>query len=107
VPAIYTVPDCELTMTKKELINKVQQSLNLYTYKDTAYAVNIVFDSMMDALKKDEKIEIRGFGNLTVRKRKSRIGRNPKSGAAVKLEARKVPFFKTGKDLRLMVNNKK
>jgi integration host factor beta subunit len=94
-------------MTKKELINKVQQLLKVYSYKDAAYSVNIMFDSMVDALKRNEKIEIRGFGNFTVRERKSRVGRNPKSGAVVTLGIRKVPFFKTGKELRLMVNKKK
>ena len=94
-------------MTKKDLINKVQQSLKVYAYKDVAYSVNIIFDSMVDALKRNERIEIRGFGNLTIRERKSRLGHNPKSGAEVKLGERKVPFFKTGKELRQMVNNNK
>jgi len=61
---------------------------------------------MVDALKRGERIEIRGFGNMTVRERKSRIGRNPKSGAEVTLENRKAPFFKTGKELRLKVDKK-
>jgi integration host factor subunit beta len=91
-------------MTKKDLIVKSQEKLKVYNYKDVAYAVNIIFDSMTDAMKDEGRIEIRGFGNFTVRKRKSRVGRNPKSGAAVKLEERNVPFFKTGKELRLMVN---
>ena len=94
-------------MTKRDLIVKLQETLKVYSHKDVAYAVNIIFDSMVDALKCGERIEIRGFGNMTVRERKSRIGRNPKSGAEVKLEERKVPFFKTGKELRIMVDNKK
>lgn len=61
---------------------------------------------MVDALKRGERIEIRGFGNLTIRERKARLGRNPKSGAEVKLENRKIPFFKTGKELKLKVDNK-
>jgi integration host factor beta subunit len=93
-------------MTKKDLINKVQEILKVYSHKDVAYSVNIIFEAIADALKRDERIEIRGFGNLTIRKRKSRLGRNPKSGTAVKLAERKVPFFKTGKELREMVNNK-
>lgn len=93
-------------MTKKDLIVKLQEKLKVYTQKDVAYAVNIIFDSMTDALKRGERIEIRGFGNITVRERKARLGRNPKSGAEVKLEKRKTPFFKTGKELRLMVDNK-
>ncbi|MGV8056487.1 MAG: HU family DNA-binding protein [Smithellaceae bacterium] len=93
-------------MTKKDLIIKLQETLKVYAHKDVSYAVNIIFDSMVDALKRGERIEIRGFGNLTVRERKSRLGRNPKSGAAVQLEKRKAPFFKTGKELRLMVDQK-
>jgi nucleoid DNA-binding protein len=59
---------------------------------------------MIKAIRREERIEIRGFGNFTIRERKPRLGRNPKSGAEVKLEKRKVPFFKTGKELREMVN---
>jgi integration host factor beta subunit len=94
-------------MTKNDLIKKLQETLKVYSYKDMAYVVNIIFDSMTDALKRRERIEVRGFGNITIRERRSRLGRNPKSGAEVKLGERKVPFFKTGKELREMVNNKK
>jgi integration host factor subunit beta len=62
---------------------------------------------MADAISRGERIELRGFGSFEVRERKPRMGRNPKSGAEVKLQERKVPFFKTGKELRIMVNNKK
>jgi integration host factor beta subunit len=94
-------------MTKNDLIKEVQGSLKAYSYKDVTYAVNIIFDSMIKAIKHGERIEIRGFGNFTIRERKPRLGRNPKSGAEVKLEKRKVPFFKTGKELREMVNKKR
>ena len=93
-------------MTKKDLIIKLQDELKVYTRKDVAYAVNIIFDSMVEALKRSERIEIRGFGNITIRERKARLGRNPKSGAEVKLEKRKIPFFKTGKELKLKIDNK-
>ena len=94
-------------MTKNDLIKKLQEELKSYSLRDVTYAVNIIFDSMISAIKRGERIELRGFGSFTVRERKPRLGRNPKSGAEVKLEERKVPFFKTGKELRLMVNNKK
>ena len=94
-------------MTKNDLIKKLQEELKSYSLRDVTYAVNIIFDSMISAIKRGERIELRGFGSFTVRKRKPRLGRNPKSGAEVKLKERKVPFFKTGKELRLMVNNKK
>ena len=94
-------------MTKNDLIKKLQKELKTYSLKDVTYAVNIIFDSMVDAIKRGERIELRGFGSFEVRERKPRMGRNPKSGAQVKLQERKVPFFKTGKELRIMVNNKK
>ena len=94
-------------MTKNDLIKKLQEELKSYSLQDVTYAVNIIFDSMINAIKHGERIELRGFGSFTVRERKPRLGRNPKSGAEVKLKERKVPFFKTGKELRLMVNNKK
>jgi integration host factor beta subunit len=94
-------------MTKNDLIKKLQEELKSYPLQDVTYAVNIIFDSMINAIKRGERIELRGFGSFVVRERKPRLGRNPKSGAEVKLKERKVPFFKTGKELRLMVNNKK
>jgi integration host factor beta subunit len=94
-------------MTKNDLIKKLQEELKTYSLKDVNYAVEIIFDSMTDAIKRGERIELRGFGSFVVRERKPRMGRNPKSGAEVKLQERKVPFFKTGKELRLMVDNKK
>jgi nucleoid DNA-binding protein len=60
---------------------------------------------MCDALKKGEKVEIRGFGSFTIRERDAREARNPKSGAVVNIPAKKVPFFKTGKELRERVDN--
>jgi integration host factor beta subunit len=94
-------------MTKNDLIKKLQEELKSYSLQDVTYAVNIIFDSMINAIKHGERIELRGFGSFVVRERKPRLGRNPKSGAQVKLKERKVPFFKTGKELRLMVDNKK
>ena len=94
-------------MTKSDLIKKLHQKFKTYTYRDMYEAVNIIFDSMVDALKRDERIEVRGLGTFTIRERKSRLGRNPKSGEQVELKERKVPFFKTGKELKMMVDNKK
>jgi integration host factor beta subunit len=93
-------------MTKSDLINKVQKKFKIYLNKDITYAVNIIFASMAETMKNGERIEIRGFGNFTIRERKPRIARNPKSGNQVKLEKRKTPFFKTGKELRKKVDYK-
>lgn len=94
-------------MTKNELIGKTHEKFKAYSQKDIALAVETIFDSMITAMEKDERIEIRGFGTFSIRSRKPRIGRNPKSGALVELGDRKVPFFKTGKDLRLKVDGKR
>lgn len=94
-------------MTKNDLIKKLQEELKSYSLQDVTYVVNIIFASMIDAIKRGERIELRGFGSFEIRERKARMGRNPKSGAEVKLGKRKVPFFKTGKELRIMVNNNK
>lgn len=94
-------------MTKNQLISKTQAKFKIYPQKDIALAVQTILDSMVGALRKNERIEIRGFGTFMIRERKSRVGRNPKSGAEVALDDRRVPFFKTGKDLRLRVDKKR
>ncbi|MBP7341406.1 MAG: integration host factor subunit beta [Smithellaceae bacterium] len=94
-------------MTKSDLIKKTQLQFRTYSQKDIALAVQTIVDSMIGALKKNERIEIRGFGTFSIRERKPRLGRNPKSGAQVVLGDRRAPFFKTGKDLRQKVDGKK
>lgn len=68
--------------------------------------INAIFDSMVDALVQGDRIEIRGFGSFVVKQRRARQGRNPKSGALVSVAAKRVPFFKVGKELRLRVDGK-
>ncbi|NLA42343.1 MAG: integration host factor subunit beta [Smithella sp.] len=94
-------------MTKNELIKKVRVKCKIYPQRDIALAVQAILDAIVVALKKNDRIEIRGFGVFTVRERKSRMARNPKSGARVALKDRRVAFFKTGKDLRLRVDNRR
>ena len=94
-------------MTKNELIKKVRVKCKTYPQRDIALAVQAILDAIVVALKKNDRIEIRGFGVFTVRERKSRMARNPKSGARVALKDRRVAFFKTGKDLRLKVDQKR
>ena len=91
-------------MTKRELVKKVQEEIGHYPSKDIAYVVYLIFEAMSSALKRGERIEIRGFGNFTVRRRREIQGRNPKTSNAINLPARKVPFFKVGKDLYDMIN---
>ena len=92
-------------MTKSELVEKMVDSHSMLTRKEMEMVVNIIFDSMTDALKSGEKVEIRGFGSFTIRERDAREARNPKSGEVVNIPAKKTPFFKTGKELRERVDN--
>ena len=91
-------------MTKRELVKKVQEEIGHYPPKDIAFVVYLIFAAMSGALKRGERIEIRGFGNFTVRNRREIRGRNPKTSDVINLPARKVPFFKVGKDLYDMIN---
>lgn len=91
-------------MTKSELIDKIAEANGFLNRKESELVVNIIFDSMSEALKEGDKVEIRGFGSFTVREREAREARNPKNGDLVKIPAKKTPFFKTGKELKERVN---
>jgi len=91
-------------MTKAELVEEVARSTEL-TKKHAEIIVNTVFESIVDSLKAGEKIELRGFGSFRIRRRGSRMGRNPKTGDRVKVPAKRIPYFKPGKDLREMLND--
>lgn len=91
-------------MTKSELVEKIMEANSFLNRKESELVVNIIFDSMANALKDGDKVEIRGFGSFTVRERESREARNPKNGEVVTIPAKKTPFFKTGKELRERVN---
>lgn len=92
-------------MTKADLVDKVT-ALGDLTRRDGEVIVDVLFDSVIGALKSGDKIEIRGFGSFRTRQRNSRIGRNPKTGAKVDVPAKKVPFFKPSKELRDLINPK-
>ena len=91
-------------MTKSELIERVVQTHGMLNMKASEIVVNTVFDSIEEALKSGDKVEIRGFGSFTVRERLGREARNPKSGEVVRIPSKKTPFFKTGKELKERVN---
>lgn len=91
-------------MTKAELVEMVAEEINL-TKKQTEVIVNILFNSITEALSRGDKVELRGFGSFRIRNRNPREGRNPKTGDTVHIPAKKVPFFKAGKELRAMVDN--
>jgi integration host factor subunit beta len=91
------------SMTKAELVEDVARAAEL-TKKDAERLVEIVFESIIDTLNKGEKIELRGFGSFRVRERGARRGRNPKTGDPVDIPAKRVPYFKPGKELKELIN---
>ena len=90
-------------MTKADLVEKVT-SLGDLTRRDGEVIVDTIFGSVIGALQKGDKIEIRGFGSFRTRQRRGRIGRNPKTGEKVEVPAKKIPFFKPSKELKDFVN---
>ena len=90
-------------MTKADLIDEVSRLAEL-TRKDSEIIVETIFDSIIEAIQKGEKIEIRGFGSFRTRERRGRVGRNPKTGEKVEVPAKRIPFFKPSKELKDLVN---
>ena len=91
-------------MTKSGLIQDVAQRTPHISKRDTEVVVNTIFDAMVDALKRGDRIEIRGFGSFQVKLRDARDGRNPKTGEPVHIGSKRTPFFKVGKELKEMVD---
>jgi integration host factor subunit beta len=91
------------TLTKADLIEEVLKVAEL-PRKESETIVETIFESIIDALQKGDKIEIRGFGSFRTRQRRGRIGRNPKTGEKVEVPAKKIPFFKPSKELKDFVN---
>lgn len=94
-------------MTKSELIQRLaERNPHLYL-RDVEKIVETIFDEITDALANGDRVELRGFGAFSVKHRDARIGRNPRTGEAVQVEAKRLPFFKTGKALRERLNEEK
>jgi integration host factor subunit beta len=90
-------------MKKSDLVQAVSRATGLSgALSDTV--VTAVFEKIIEALVKGERVEVRGLGSFEVRQRPARVGRNPRTGALVKVAARRVPFFKMGKELRAILN---
>ena len=90
-------------MTKSDLIDVLSIKENL-TEKNASEIVNLIFDGFVNALKEGGRIEIRGLGSFTVREYGGYTGRNPKTGAKTQVGAKRLPFFKVGKELKTRVN---
>lgn len=93
-----------MKINKKELIDRISRNQNQLPHRDIELVVKSIINRMTKALSSGERIEIRGFGSFSLRYRKPRMGRNPKSGAKVHISERYVPHFKPGKNLKKRVN---
>ena len=91
------------TMTKADLVEEVIRATEL-PRKESETIVETIFESIIQTLKEDKKIEIRGFGSFRTRQRRGRVGRNPKTGEKVEVPAKRIPFFKPSKELKEFVN---
>ncbi len=92
-------------MTKSELVQRLAD-LNPHLYlRDVEKIVDTFFDDITNALVRGDRIELRGFGAFSVKERAPRTGRNPRTGETVEVEAKRLPFFKTGKGLRDRLND--
>jgi len=93
-------------MTKSDLILRLAELYPNLLQKDIERIVGTVFDEITNALARGNRVELRGFGAFSVKKRDARVGRNPRTGASVSVQEKVVPFFKTGKQLRDRLNGR-
>ena len=91
-------------MTKSELILKLAERHPHLYHRDVEKLVSTIFEEISAALERGDRVELRGFGAFSVKRRDARIGRNPRTGDSVKVDKKAVPFFKTGKQLRERLN---
>ncbi len=91
-------------MIRSELIQKISEENPHLFQRDVERIVNTVFEEIIDAMSRGDRVELRGFGAFSVKRRDARQGRNPRTGESVSVEEKHVPFFKTGKLLRERLN---
>ncbi len=92
-------------MIKSELVTQIAQANPHLYQRDVERIVNTVFDEISSALARGDRVELRGFGAFSVKERPARTGRNPRTGEPVHVKAKRVPFFKTGKEMRERLNS--
>ena len=92
-------------MIKSELIEKLAVENPHLFHRDIENIVNAILDEISDAMTRGDRVELRGFGAFSVKSRPPRVGRNPRTGEQVEVDAKHVPFFKTGKEMRERLNN--
>lgn len=93
-----------LAMTKSDLIQRLAEKNPHLYQRDVEKIVATIFNEITEALARGDRVELRGFGAFSVKRRDARIGRNPRTGDAVQVGAKHIPFFKTGKQLRDRLN---
>ncbi|MBI1415988.1 MAG: integration host factor subunit beta [Limimaricola sp.] len=91
-------------MIRSELIQRISDENPHLYQRDVERIVNTIFEQVTEAMARGDRVELRGFGAFSVKRRDSRIGRNPRTGESVEVEEKHVPFFKTGKLLRDRLN---
>lgn len=91
-------------MIKSELVHKMSERYPYLYHQDLESIVNVVLAEIVNAMKDHDRVELRGFGSFSVRSRDARKGRNPRTGSSVEVEAKRVPFFKAGREQRLRLN---
>ena len=92
-------------MLRSELVTRLAEERPHLPIKRVEQAVDIIFEEISAALERGDRVELRGFGAFSVRQREARKGRNPRTGESVSVPAKKVPFFKAGKELRMRIND--
>jgi len=93
-------------MTKSELIQRIAEMNPHLYHRDVERIVTTIFDEVGEALSRGNRVELRGFGAFSVKHRDARVGRNPRTGSAVAVSEKYIPFFKTGKQLRERLNTR-
>jgi len=92
-------------MLRSELVMKLAEEHPHLPHKRVEQAVDVIFEEISAALERGDRVELRGFGAFSVRQRDARRGRNPRTGESVEVPAKRVPFFKAGKELRMRIND--
>jgi integration host factor subunit beta len=91
-------------MIKSELIKRIASQNSHLFERDIEKIVNVILDEMVEALRRGDRVELRGFGAFSVKLREARQGRNPRTGVAVSVGKKAMPYFKTGKEMRARLN---
>ena len=98
-------PETGSTLTKAALVDEVAEAAGL-TKKDADVVLETVLSNIVEALRRGEKVELRGFGSFRLRQRDARTGRNPKTGGRVDVPPKSVPYFRPGKELKALINQR-